>query len=532
MNRQRVKEVFDSIASAVIDSTTHSVATFQVSWSRMGVQSQSLISDASRLSQLIYNEEEQLKFANYTLVFILIGSFSALLLAFYTQSFRRTLKSITKLQQGTLNVGSGNLDYKIEEQGDSEIGELSRAFNQMTTNLKNVTASKMELEREIIERKKAEAEIRSIAKFPSENPNGVFRIDKTGIIIYCNPSGQRLMSEWGTKLGETAPHRISALVKSAMDSDSDFEYEEKYGGQIFSLLFAPITEEGYVNVYANDVTNRRIAEDELRKTAEIAQRRSEALEILQKRLEEKAIEVEEYANQMEELAEQRAQKLKEAERFAAIGATAGMVGHDIRNPLQSILSELFLAKSEIAILPESDAKVNLSESVANIENDIYYINKIVVDLQDYAKIIKPRKESVNLQQAIIESKDAARVPGNIQTIVSVDEGSQQLNADSSILKRILTNLVQNAAQAMPKGGKIKITAKNKDDFIIVNIVDTGEGIPDEVRDKIFTPLFTTKSKGQGFGLAVVKRLTEALGGSVSFESIVGKGTKFTIELPK
>ena len=85
---------------------------------------------------------------------------------------------------------------------------------------------------------------------------------------------------------------------------------------------------------------------------------------------------------------------------------------------------------------------------------------------------------------------------------------------------------------MPNGGKLTINAQREIDDIVITVGDTGVGIPEVARDKLFTPLFTTKSKGQGFGLAVVKRLTEALDGTVTFESQQGKGTKFIVKLPQ
>ena len=85
------------------------------------------------------------------------------------------------------------------------------------------------------------------------------------------------------------------------------------------------------------------------------------------------------------------------------------------------------------------------------------------------------------------------------------------------MKRILTNLCSNAIQAMPNGGRLTLDAVHKDDEVIITVADTGLGISPEIRDKLFKPLFTTKSKGQGFGLAVVKKLTEALNGKVSVE---------------
>ena len=103
--------------------------------------------------------------------------------------------------------------------------------------------------------------------------------------------------------------------------------------------------------------------------------------------------------------------------------------------------------------------------------------------------------------------------------------------DSDILKRILGNLMINAVQAMPKGGKLTVQAYKEANDLIFTVEDTGVGIAEEVKSKLFTPLFTTKAKGQGFGLPVVKRMTEALGGIVSFESQEGKGSTFKVRLP-
>ena len=107
-------------------------------------------------------------------------------------------------------------------------------------------------------------------------------------------------------------------------------------------------------------------------------------------------------------------------------------------------------------------------------------------------------------------------------------------ADPDYLKRIVANLTLNAVQAMPDGGKltIRVYVDEQTNDVLITVKDTGVGIPDDIKPKLFTPMMTTKSKGQGFGLAVVKRMTEALGGTVTFVSQEGKGTTFMIHLPQ
>jgi PAS domain S-box-containing protein len=248
-------------------------------------------------------------------------------------------------------------------------------------------------------------------------------------------------------------------------------------------------------------------------------------------LKETQNKLEEYGKNLERLIEERTKQLKDAERLAAIGATAGMVGHDIRNPLQSIISDVYLAKMDLAALPESKEKTNLQESIVEIEKNTTYINKIVADLQDFARPLTPKIEETDLEQIITSAVANLVIPENVTLVQSVEKDFPKLKTDSTYIQRIITNLANNATQAMPNGGKLKITAVLKDGKAVIGVEDTGIGIPESVRSKIFTPLVTTKSKGQGFGLSVVKRFTDALGGTITFESEVGKGTKFTINLP-
>lgn len=223
-------------------------------------------------------------------------------------------------------------------------------------------------------------------------------------------------------------------------------------------------------------------------------------------------------------------QVKDSERLAAIGTTAGMVGHDIRNPLQAIMSDTYLIKDELTSVPECKNKEGIAESISSIENNIYYINKIVLDLQDFARPIRPEFSIINLSDIIEKVFATVPVPDHIKLFISV-RGIERVRTDAMLVQRVLTNLVTNAIQAMPEGGSLKISAVRRGEQVEISVSDSGIGIPDEVKPKLFEPMMTTKSKGQGFGLAVSKRLVEALDGNISFESEAGKGTKFTINLP-
>ncbi|XHH10359.1 MAG: PAS domain S-box protein [Candidatus Bathyarchaeia archaeon] len=241
--------------------------------------------------------------------------------------------------------------------------------------------------------------------------------------------------------------------------------------------------------------------------------------------------LEQYAVHLEELVKTRTEKLKGVERLAAIGETAGMIGHDIRNPLQSIIGEVYLAKEELKLLPENLSKNSLTESINAIEEQTNYINKIVTDLQDYAKPLEPSFQQVDLETEIQEVISSLNVPETVNVSYFVEQPFEKLKTDASFIKRILTNLTLNGLQAMPNGGNLSIYAFLRASKVIIAVSDTGVGISEEVKEKIFKPLFTTKSKGQGFGLAVVKKLVEALNGYVSFETKPEKGTTFILEIP-
>jgi two-component system sensor histidine kinase AtoS len=126
---------------------------------------------------------------------------------------------------------------------------------------------------------------------------------------------------------------------------------------------------------------------------------------------------------------------------------------------------------------------------------------------------------------------SVKVPSNVDVSVVFDEGFPELYVDVSLMRRMYTNLVNNAVQAMPDGGQLTVKGHSTDEYAFVDIVDTGVGISEGNMGKIFRPLFTTKAKGTGLGLSVCERIVESHGGDILVESEVGVGSTFTVRLP-
>ncbi len=244
-------------------------------------------------------------------------------------------------------------------------------------------------------------------------------------------------------------------------------------------------------------------------------------------------QIQEYANQLEEKVEDRTRELVEAqerllksERFAAIGELAGMIGHDIRNPLAAIAGATYYIKKHCA--QKMDCKTK--EMLETIEEDIGRTNKIINDLLEYSREIRIELTESNPRSMIKEALSTIEIPNSVLT-VNLTENKPRAKVDTEKIKRVFINIVRNAVDAMPQGGTLTIKSRTTDGNLEISFADTGKGIPKETLEKLWMPLFTTKAQGMGFGLAICKRIVEAHGGSIFVESTVGKGTTFTVSLP-
>ena len=217
-------------------------------------------------------------------------------------------------------------------------------------------------------------------------------------------------------------------------------------------------------------------------------------------------------------------QLRKSERFSTIGELATMVAHDLRNPLQGIANAAFYLRRS----PTMGDKEK--EMLTIIQEDVRYSDKIVSDLLDYSRNIRLDLSETNPRLLMGETLSMVAVPENIR-VQDETEATPLLRLDVDKMKRVFINIINNAIDAMPDGGSLRIRARETDHHVEFAFADSGAGMTKEVLDKIFTPLFTTKAKGMGLGLSICKRIVEAHGGKISAESAQGKGTVFTISLP-
>jgi signal transduction histidine kinase len=238
-------------------------------------------------------------------------------------------------------------------------------------------------------------------------------------------------------------------------------------------------------------------------------------------------------NNMLDKLEQSQNNARDSERMAGIGQTATMVAHDLRNPLQVIVNLLYMAKQNTGALPikYKESAEKIEENLNGIDSQIQYMDKIVLDLHFYGTALTSKVVETSIVHLINNIIMTMNVPENIKISVEKEEDFPNLMLDPTLIRQIFANLITNALQAMPKGGILTIRLFKAEDNAYIKVQDTGVGIPEQYLDKIFEPLFTTKSKGQGLGLKVCKKLIESQNGTISVESQENKGTTFTVKLP-
>jgi len=244
-------------------------------------------------------------------------------------------------------------------------------------------------------------------------------------------------------------------------------------------------------------------------------------------------QLEQYSKNLEELIDDRTQELKEtqqqlvkSERLAAIGELAGLIGHDLRNPLSGIKNAAYYLKKKGSTISEVQAKQILEV----IDKSIAHSDKIINNLIEYSKEMQIELQESSPHDLSVDALASIQISKQVQILNETSE-EPTISVDKEKMLKVFTNMIENALDAMPNGGTLEIRSRKIDSNVEISFSDTGSGIKDEVLQRIFLPLFTTKAQGMGFGLAISKRIITAHGGKISVETQVDKGTTFRVVLP-
>jgi PAS domain S-box-containing protein len=394
----------------------------------------------------------------------------------------------------------------------------------------------VELAVPITERKKVEAKLRdSEERFRQVAENAqewIWEVDVDGLYTYVSPVVESIL---GYKPDEiVGKKRFYDLFRS--------ESREELKQAAFDAFVKKQAFRGFVNCNVHKdgrlVWLSTSGMPILNKEGNLVGYRGTDVDITEaKRSEEHRLvlerKVNDYSKHLKYLVDLRTVQLKEvnqqlvkAERLAAIGELAGMVGHDLRNPLAGIKNAAYFLKKKGTAISEAQYR----EMLETIDKSIDHSDKIINDLLEYARELHLEKTETTVPALVHAAIQMVHVPDRIQILNQIHDESL-IAVDFDKVMRIFVNLVKNAIDAMHEKGTITISSRKTDAFVEVSFADTGTGIPEEILKKIFTPLFTTKAQGMGFGLAICKRIIDAHEGAITVKTGLNKGTTFTVALP-
>jgi PAS domain S-box-containing protein len=383
--------------------------------------------------------------------------------------------------------------------------------------------------RDISERKQVEAKLAQLAAIVESSDDAIIGKTLDGLITSWNAGAGRLYGYSAAEaigkpvsmlIPEDRPHELSEILAKVKRGERIDHYESvrmsKDGRRLdVSISVSPIKDaSGQISgasTIARDITGRKRAE--------------QSLQEYNLRLER------EVAKRTRELQDAQ-EKMVRQERLATLGQLAGSVGHELRNPLGVISNAVYYLK-----MTQPDANPTIRDYLDIIEKETRTSDKIITDLLDFTRLKSVNREPVSVPDLLAQTLKRFPVPDSVEMVCDLPPDLPPVYADPSHVVQVLGNLVTNACQAIalpdgaPQPGKINLSARQQGDMIAITVQDTGTGIPPENMAKLFEPLFTTKTKGIGLGLAVSQRLIEANEGRIEARSEPGKGSTFTIYLP-
>jgi PAS domain S-box-containing protein len=418
-----------------------------------------------------------------------------------------------------------NYAIRAPAYGSDEVGVLAQVFNAMLAQIQArdnaLESHRAHLEQEVAERTAKLTEAQRIAHLGNWEwdiaGNALEWSDEIYRIFGLAP--QQFRANYEAFLDAVHPDDrgfVDACVREALDRmrpysidhrivwpDGSVRYVHEQAEVCYSEDGRPVKMLGTVH----DITERKRMEDKIRKL-------NEALEI----------KVQERTKQLLDAQ----QELLRKEKLALLGQVAGSVGHELRNPLGVISNAVYFLRTVLA-----DADDTVREYLEIIDNEVAGSERIVSELLDSVRTKPPHPQLVQVRELLDATLRKCAIPERIAVRLNIPDALPPLQVDALQMQQVLHNLLVNGADATPGEGTLEVLAEEdrKTHKVRIDIKDSGVGITPENLDKLFQPLFTTKARGIGLGLVVVRNLIRANGGEVDVHSEVGKGSVFTLTLP-
>ena len=415
--------------------------------------------------------------------------------------------SLSRLNKGAVVIGSGDLDFRIEEKGNDEIADLSHAFNEMTANLKTVTASKSELEREIEERKKAEEDLRQSeerwATTLASIGDAVIATDEYSRITFMNAVAEE-MTGWTFPEASGKP---SAEVFKIINEETRQVVESPVTGVLRTGLIVGLA--NHTILVRKDGTEIPIDDSGAPIKYEDGTMRGVVLvfrDITQRR---------------------KADQIKDE--------FIGMVSHELRTPLTVVTGAIHTAM--LTGLPPEELPSLLQEAALGAASLANILDNLLELTRHQAKRLLLDTKPLYIKEVIDNIVEQLREKSPVHRLMTdVPEQLPFVEADRVRLERVLHNLIDNAIKYSPQGGEVKIFTRQDGGSLIIGVSDQGIGISLEDRTRLFQPFQRLGKpvhgiKGLGLGLVVCLRLVEAHHGRLWVESEPGKGSTFYFTLP-
>ncbi len=353
--------------------------------------------------------------------------------------------------------------------------------------------------RDISERKRQAQEISSLAAFPGESPLPVLRINQRGVVIYANKASDALLEYWGCKRMQTVPIFWKRLVEKTLESGRAREVEIESRDGIFSLLLAPVASSAYVNVYGRDITAIRQAEEEAR---------------------------------------HRQNELIHVSRLSTMGEMATGIAHELNQPLSAIVNFANGCARRIRL------------GIGEKEELIQALEQVSAQAKRAGEIIKRLRGMVTRQQPVREHTDLNSLVRDACALIAHDRQKLKIAIELQLsrspviaridpvqIEQVILNLLRNALDALQGqtdlDRQLQIeTGQMAAGMVYIRVKDNGSGIALEDLKHLFDPFFSTKKTGMGMGLSISQTIVAEHNGRIMADSLPGKGTVFTIELPE